>query len=157
MTIPTQVGVTGILLIFLNDGALSARPNSLFWHEVGQEYGGQLNVAVDQYVGNFSLRIDVRGNTYSAFVNDSSTPATTFISDKFTSGYVGLYDHDIFPGDVQFFDNFRLSDAPAPVPIPPPALRKRRHRCLARWLILCVGDTPSPAAEKTSASQDQAK
>jgi hypothetical protein len=41
----TQIGVTGILLIFLNDGALSARPNSLFWHEVGQEYGGQLNVA----------------------------------------------------------------------------------------------------------------
>jgi hypothetical protein len=48
MRIPTQVGVTGILLIFLNDGALSARRNSVFWHEVGQEYGGQLNVAVDQ-------------------------------------------------------------------------------------------------------------
>jgi 3-keto-disaccharide hydrolase len=112
----TQVGVTGILLIFLNDGPESARPNALFWHDVGQQYGAQLNVAVDQYVGNFSLRIDVQGNTYSAFVNDSPTPATTFISDKFTSGYVGLYDHDIFPGDVQSFDNFQLS-ATVPGPI----------------------------------------
>ena len=34
----TQVGVTGILLIFLNDGPGSARPNSLFWHEVGEQY-----------------------------------------------------------------------------------------------------------------------
>ena len=116
MRIPTQVGVTGILLIFLNDGAGSARPNSLFWHEVGEQYGAQLNVEVDQYVGSFSLRIDVQGNTYSAFVNGSSTPATTFISDKFTSGYVGLYDHDIFPGDVQSFDNFQLSvSVPGPI------------------------------------------
>jgi Domain of Unknown Function (DUF1080) len=112
----TQIGVTGILLIFLNDGAGSARPNSLFWHEVGEQYGAQLNVEVDQYVGSFSLRIDVQGNTYSAFVNGSSTPATTFISDKFTSGYVGLYDHGIFPGDVQSFDNFRLSvSVPGPI------------------------------------------
>jgi 3-keto-disaccharide hydrolase len=113
----TQIGVTGILLIFLNDGPDSARPNALFWHDVvGEQYGGQLNVAVDQYVGNFSLRIDVQGNTYSAFVNGSSTPATTFVSDRFTSGYVGLYDHDVFPGDVQSFDNFQLS-ASVPGPI----------------------------------------
>jgi hypothetical protein len=51
-------------------------------------------------------------------VNGSSTPATTFVSNRFTSGYVGLYDHNIFGAD-QSFDNFRLSDAPAPVPIPP--------------------------------------
>jgi outer membrane immunogenic protein len=93
-------------------------------------------------------------------VNDSSTPATTFISDKFTSGYVGLYDHDIFPGDVQFFDNFRLSDAPAPVPIPPPALRKRRHRCLAQhhrpvhrlppnWVVGLEGDWSWKNAESS--------
>jgi 3-keto-disaccharide hydrolase len=112
----SSVGVTGVLLIFLNDGRA---PNTLFWHEVIGSYGSEHNSASNQFSGNFSLRIDVQGNTYSAFVNDSSTPATTFTSDKFTSGYVGLYDHDIFPGDVQSFDNFRLSDAPAPVPIPP--------------------------------------
>src|SRR5262245_22780517 len=118
----TQVGVTGILLIFLNDGPGSARPNSLFWHEVGEQYGAQLNVAVDQYVGNFSLRIDVQGDTYSAFVNGSSTPATTFISDKFTSGYVGLYNHGISPETYSrlIISNCRYpSLAPSQVPACP--------------------------------------
>ena len=115
---PTSaVGVTGVLLIFLNDGRL---PNTLFWHEVtngqGPEfYGSEHNIASNQFLGNFSLRIEVQGNTYSAFVNGSSTPATTFISDKFTSGYVGLYDHNIFRAD-QSFDNFQLSvSVPGPI------------------------------------------
>src|SRR5262245_23951480 len=112
----SSVGVTGVLLIFLNDGRA---PNTLFWHEVIGSYGSEHNSVSNQFLNNFSLRIDVQGDTYSAFVNGSFTPATTFVSNKFTSGYVGLYDHDIFPGDVQSFDNFRLSDAPAPVPIPP--------------------------------------
>jgi hypothetical protein len=111
----SSVGVTGILLIFLNDGRA---PNTLFWHEVIGSYGSEHNSESNQFLGNFSVRIDVQGNTYSAFVNGSSTPATTFVSNRFTSGYVGLYDHNIFGAD-QSFDNFRLSDAPAPVPIPP--------------------------------------
>ena len=111
----SSVGVTGILLIFLNDGRA---PNTLFWHEVIGSYGSEHNSEPNQFLGNFNLRIDVQGNTYSAFVNGSSTPATTFVSDRFTSGYVGLYDHNIFRAE-QSFDNFRLSDAPAPVPIPP--------------------------------------
>ena len=120
--VPTSaVGVTGVLLIFLNDGRL---PNTLFWHEVtnpqGPEfYGSEHNIASNQFLGNFSLRIDVQGNTYSAFVNGSSTPATTFVSNRFTSGYVGLYDddQDVFPdGQTQSFDNFRLS-ASVPGPI----------------------------------------
>jgi len=68
-------------------------------------------------LGNFSLRIDVQGDLYSAYVNGSATPATTFTSDLFRSGYVGLYDHDIFDGGLQSFDNFVVS-APSPVPIP---------------------------------------
>jgi len=109
----SSVGVTGILLIFLNDGRA---PNTLFWHEVIGSYGSEHNSVSNQFLVNFSLRIDVQGNTYSAFVNGSSTPATTFISDKFTSGYVGLYDHDIFPGDEQSFDNFQLSvSVPGPI------------------------------------------
>jgi hypothetical protein len=111
----SSVGVTGILLIFLNDGRA---PNTLFWHEVIGSYGSEHNSVSNQFSGDFSVRIDVQGNTYSAFVNGSSTPATTFVSNRFTSGYVGLYDHNIFGAD-QSFDNFRLSDAPAPVPIPP--------------------------------------
>jgi hypothetical protein len=108
----SSVGVTGILLIFLNDGRA---PNTLFWHEVIGSYGSEHNSVSNQFLNNFSLRIDVQGDTYSAFVNGSSTPATTFTSDKFTSGYVGLYDHNIFRAD-QSFDNFQLS-APVPGPI----------------------------------------
>jgi hypothetical protein len=78
-----------------------------------------LNTASNQFSNNFSLRIHVQGNTYSAFVNGSSTPATTFMSNRFTSGYVGLYDddQDVFPdGQVQTFDNFRLSvSVPGPI------------------------------------------
>ena len=116
--VPTfGLGVTGVLLIVLND---ALHPNALFWHEVTnpETYGPEFNSAFNLPLGNFSLRIDVQGNTYSAFVNGSSTPATTFISNKFTSGFVGLYDEHDMPSR-QSFDNFRLSDAPAPVPIPP--------------------------------------
>jgi hypothetical protein len=109
----SSVGVTGVLLIFLNDGRA---PNTLFWHEVISSYGSEHNSASNQFSGNFSLRIDVQGDTYSAFVKGNSTQATTFVSNKFTSAYVGLYDHDVFPGDVQSFDNFRLSvSVPGPI------------------------------------------
>jgi hypothetical protein len=107
------LGVTGVLLIFLND---ALHPNALFWHEVTnpETYGPELNSAFNLPLGNFSLQIDVQGNRYSA----NSTAATTFISNRFTSGFAGLYDeHDV--SSTQSFDNFRLSDAPAPVPIPP--------------------------------------
>jgi len=117
-------GVTGVLLIFLND---EIHQNTLFLHEVRRPtptselvYGPELNSRSNQFLGNFSLRIDVQGNTYAAFVNGSPTPATTFVSNRFTSGYVGLYDDQpVTDPDLQSFDNFRLSDAPAPVPIPP--------------------------------------
>jgi hypothetical protein len=114
-------GVTGVLLIFLND---EIHQNTLFWHEVRRPtptselvYGPELNSRSNQFLGNFSLRIDVQGNTYSAFVNGSSTPATTFVSNRFTSGYVGLYDDQpVFDADVQSFDNFRLSvSVPGPI------------------------------------------
>jgi hypothetical protein len=114
-------GVTGVLLIFLND---EIHQNTLFWHEVRRPtptselvYGPELNAASNQFSGNFSLRIDVQGNTYSAFVNGSSTPATTFVSNRFTSGYVGLYDDQpVLDADVQSFDNFQLSvSVPGPI------------------------------------------
>jgi hypothetical protein len=53
----SSVGVTGILLIFLNDGRA---PNTLFWHEVIGSYGSEHNSASNQFSGNFSLRIDVQ-------------------------------------------------------------------------------------------------
>jgi hypothetical protein len=111
---PTTIGVAGVLLIFLND---QLHNNALFWHDVGNQYGPELNQVTNLPLGNFLLRIDVIGNVYSAYINGSSTPATTYVSNNFTSGYVGLYDHDIFDGGLQAFDNFSLT-APNPVPLP---------------------------------------
>jgi len=114
------VGVTGVLLIFLND---ALHPNVLFWHEVGQfnagsnAYGPELNTAANLPLGNFSLRIVVEGDMYSAFVNGSTTPATTLITDRFTSGFTGVYDHDVFNG-AQSFDNFRVFETPLPATLP---------------------------------------
>ena len=110
----SSVGVTGILLIFLNDGI---HDNTLFWHQVttangGNPYGAELNTASNLPLGNFLLRIDVQGNTYSAYLNGSNTPATTFTSSLFTSGYTGVYDHDIFNNGAQAFDNFSLNSLP---------------------------------------------
>jgi hypothetical protein len=37
------------------------------------------------------------------------------VSNTFTSGRVGLYDHDIFNNGAQAFDNFQLATVPGPV------------------------------------------
>jgi hypothetical protein len=57
----------------------------------------------------------VQGNLYSAYINGSTTPATTFTSSLFTSGYTGVYDHDIFNG-AQTFDNFAITIPETPLP-----------------------------------------
>jgi hypothetical protein len=111
----SSLGVQGVLLIFLND---SIHSNTLFWHEVTDDrYGAELNTAANLPLGNFSLRIDVQGDLYSAYINGSSVPATTFTSDLFSSGFVGVYDHDVFDGGLQSFDNFALSVASVPGPV----------------------------------------
>jgi hypothetical protein len=117
----SSVGVTGVLLIFLND---ALHPNALFWHEVKvpngppNDYGPELNTVTNLPLGNFSLRIDVQGNLYSAYLNGSSTPATTFVSDLFASGYTGVYDHDVFNNGAQSFDNFLITTLPLETPLP---------------------------------------
>jgi hypothetical protein len=85
--------------------------------DLSNPYGPELNSAFDLPLGNFSLRIDVQGDLYSAYINGSSVPATTFTSDLFSSGFVGLYDHDVFDGGLQSFDNFALSVASVPGPV----------------------------------------
>jgi len=54
------------------------------------------------------LLLVLTGNALVATIA-CSTPATTFVSDRFASGYVGLYGHDVFRGPVQSFDNFAVS------------------------------------------------
>jgi hypothetical protein len=60
-------------------------------------------------VSNAHIRVVVKGDTFSAYVNGSSSPATTLTTTAFTSGGVGLYDFS-----AQTFDNFVLSTVPEP-------------------------------------------
>jgi hypothetical protein len=61
------------------------------------------------YGTNPHIHIEVSGNTYSAFVNGSLTPATTLTTSLFSSGQVALYDNS-----AQSFDNFVLQTVPEP-------------------------------------------
>ena len=56
------------------------------------------------------IRVEVTGDTYAAFVNGSTTPATTLTTANFASGEFGLYDFS-----NQTFDNVVLF---SPVPEP---------------------------------------
>jgi hypothetical protein len=57
------------------------------------------------------LRVEVIGNEYRAYLNGSTTPTTSFVTDRFSSGRVGLFD----ASSIQQFDNVVLDDL-APVP-----------------------------------------
>ena len=112
--------VSGVLLVL---GGLSSTGTGLYWHILNDDVYAQ---GQDFVFGLFTpgvsdphIRVEVTGNTYSAFVNGSVIPATTLTTAAFASGTVGLYDNDIYePGvNAHSFDNFVLS-VPSPVPEP---------------------------------------
>ncbi len=101
----------GILLI---TGGHGQTGTGLYWHEV---QSGVSSSSLNEVTGLFTsgvstatITVTVVGNTYSAFVNGSSTPATTLTSTLFASGKVGLYDFSA----VQTLDNFSVSAIPEP-------------------------------------------
>jgi hypothetical protein len=103
------VGITGVLLNLKN-------PNfgfgNIYWHIVTNGvYSPVLNDANASYSsgGDVHLHIEVIGNTYSAYVNGSSTPATTLTTSLFSNGGVALYDFS-----SQTFDNVVISTVPEP-------------------------------------------
>jgi len=104
------VGRTGVLLV---TGGGATGGTGLYWHIVTGGYGSALNVVSNLFVPTVSdvnIRVEVSGDTYSAFVNGSATAATTLTTNAFASGRVALYD---FSG--QTFDNVILATAvPAP-------------------------------------------
>ena len=100
-------GIKGVLLnLKVPDGG--AR---IYWTVVddGPDYGTPLNMVSLAYGNNPHLRIEVSGNTYSAFVNGSTTSVTTFTTSEFPDGKVALYDYS-----EQSFDNFILQVVPEP-------------------------------------------
>lgn len=103
----TGVGLTGVLLV---TGGFSATGTGLYWHIVNDQntyvdFLNQVNGLFLSGVSNAHIHITVEGDTYSAFVNGSLTPATTLTTNAFSSGRVGLYDFV----STQTFDNFVLS------------------------------------------------
>ncbi len=102
----TSVGIEGVLLV--------TKGTSLYWHIVGDgsSYGGILNEASGLFSpsSDIHLHIVVAGDTYSVFLNGSSTAATTLTTTTFASGQVALYDFN----SAQSFDNFSLSSVPEP-------------------------------------------
>ena len=100
-----DLGAEGVVLI---TGGFGGAGEGLYWHiDDGNGLGEVLepNELLSLNGDSARLRIEVRGNTFSAFVNGSQTPATileldTNQADEFAQGFVGLYDNS-----DQAFDN----------------------------------------------------
>lgn len=101
------IGINGVLLV-----TGGADPTSLYWHVVtdGNAYGSILSQATGLFAagGSPHIRVEVSGNTYSAFVNGSLTAATTLTDSSFSSGRVALYDNS-----AQSFDNVSVVPEPS--------------------------------------------
>ncbi|SRR5579871_106818 len=102
--------------VLLNTGGLGGTGTGLYW-QIGTS-GGLVSGIYDPVSGlltpgvsDIHLHVVVSGDTYEAFLNNSSTPATTFTTDLFASGRVALYDNS-----NQTFDNFVLATS-----VPEPA------------------------------------
>jgi len=102
-------GNNGVLLV---TGGHLHTGTGLYWHIVQNgSYGGILNEQSGLFVQGqaaIHLRVVVSGDTYAAYLNGSTTPATTLTTNAFPSGRVGLYD---FTAN-QYFDNFALDGTP---------------------------------------------
>lgn len=102
---------SGVLLVTGGEGNTGT---GLYWHIIKDgDAGAILNPSesglFESGVSNVSLRVAVQGNSYSAFLNGSTTPITTLITDEFSSGRVALYDYSIFDESAQTFDNVKIT------------------------------------------------
>ncbi|MBL8999773.1 MAG: hypothetical protein JNK25_01395 [Phycisphaerae bacterium] len=101
---------SGVLLV---TGGFLGMGRGLYWHIVQH---GTYSAALGRIDGLFTanqnvrIRVVVRGDLYTAYVNGSCTPATSITTDLFSSGRVGLYDFSA----QQSFDNVVL-DLPPPI------------------------------------------
>jgi hypothetical protein len=96
----------GVLLV---TGGYGGSLDGLYWHTIQNGgYSGALNVVSGLGIRlqpSTHLRVEVIGDTYSAYLNGSSSAATVLTTNLYSQGYAGLYD---FMG--QSFDNFSISD-----------------------------------------------
>jgi len=85
-------------------------PSGFYWHIVHDEWGPTLEPAPGLFNpgDDIHVRVTVSGDTYSAFLNGSTTPATTLTTGDFPHGQVALYDFS-----AQAFDNVRVVPEPS--------------------------------------------
>lgn len=98
-------GDNGVLLV---TGGLSHTGTGFYWHEViNGGYGGIINYSGPQFAQGDSIhiKVTVRGDVYSVYLNGASSPATSFTTTNHYVGRVGLYD---FTDGQQAFDNVLL-------------------------------------------------
>lgn len=68
-------------------------------------------------VSDATIRIVVSGNLYSAYINDSTTPETTYTNNEFSSGMIALFDNGVYDQtERQSFDNVQMSGSLVPLP-----------------------------------------
>lgn len=112
-----STGTNGVLLVTGGHGWGSGSRGgnagrSLYWHVITAANWNNpailneaFNVFTNPGVENVHLRVEVVGNSYSAFINGSTNATTTLIetNNTYSIGHVGLYDFS-----TQTFDNFAL-------------------------------------------------
>ena len=105
----TTTGITGVLLAI--GGSV---PSGLYWHIDldGNSYGSILAPVGGLFNpgDTVHLRVEVQGDTYSAYVNGSPTPATTVNTSAFSSGRLALYD---FSPSGHSYDNVSVVPEPS--------------------------------------------
>ncbi|MCE9619177.1 MAG: hypothetical protein K8R92_04640 [Planctomycetes bacterium] len=103
-------GQNGVLLVTGGNGwgfGNSGGGRSLYWHIVHNGSAGPIinsvNAPFNPGVTDVHLRVTVVGDIYSVYLDGSATPMTTFTTNAFPRGRVGLYDFS-----QQTFDNFEM-------------------------------------------------
>ncbi|MCW5764942.1 MAG: hypothetical protein KIT68_03075 [Phycisphaeraceae bacterium] len=99
-------GQNGVLLV---TGGQSHTGTGFYWHEVvNGGYGGIQSPSASLFSqgDTLHLRLTVRGDVYSVYLNGAATPATTLTTAGHHIGRIGLYD---FTSGQQAFDNVRLN------------------------------------------------
>ncbi|MEQ9408839.1 MAG: PEP-CTERM sorting domain-containing protein [Fuerstiella sp.] len=114
--------LNGVLLVTGGNGGTY---DGLYWHVVtnGSVAAATGFAAQTGLQGaDVHIRVEVIGNTYSAFLNGSAMAFTTLTDSTFSSGSVGLYDYSPTSGAGsprgQTFDNFQVEDLTTAVPEP---------------------------------------
>jgi len=103
----SMTGNYGVVLV--TGGKGNQNYNGLYWHVNSGGWGPWYgHVLIPGFWGSdATIKVVVSGNTYSAYVNGSTTPSTVLTDSTYSSGCVGLY-----LNSNQRYDNFKLTVGP---------------------------------------------